>query len=119
MGWDFSFDPQTKDTIPDGRGSIKLTYGAETQVRLQFECEFAAWWGDHRAGVRSFKALGDNPNAIANDRLRALKVLADAGVISNPTAIAERSTEVTGRVKLLTTARDTRTGRTINTGDVR
>lgn len=116
MAWDFAFDPQTKDTIPDGKGGIELTDGADTQIQLQFDCVFAAWWGDPRAGVRSFKVLGDNPITIQAEYLRALQVLVDAGSISNPTAIAERSAEVPGRVKLLTTARDSRTGRIIKTG---
>lgn len=119
MGWDISFSTETKDTVPDGKGSIVLTDGAETQVSLQFLCAFAAWWGDPRAGVRSFKVLGDNPIAIQAEYQRALNVLADAGVISNPTAIAERSTAVPGRVNLLTSARDSRTGRTIKTGATR
>lgn len=113
MAWDFAFSTETKDTIPDGKGGIVLTEGAETQVQLQFDSVFAAWWGDPRAGVRSFKALGDNPIAIQAEYQRALNVLADAGAISNPTALAERSDAVPGRVKLLTTARDSRTGRTI------
>lgn len=116
MAWDFSFSPETKDTIPDGKGGVVLTDGAETQVQLQFDSVFAAWWGDPRAGVRSFKVLGDNPIAIQAEYLRALNVLVDDGAISNPTALAERSTEVTGRVRLLTTSRDSRTGRNIKAG---
>ncbi len=113
MAWDIALDPVTKDTIPDGNGGIVLTEGAETQVQLQFDSVFAAWWGDPRAGVRSFKAIGDNPAAVQAEYLRALRVLESAGVISNPTALAERSVEVPGRIKLLTTSRDSRTGRTI------
>lgn len=119
MAWDFAFDPQTGDTILDGKGGIVTTDGAETQVYLQFKTVFAAWWGDPRAGVRSFKQLGDSPTAIQAEYLRALDALVDAGVISNPTALAERSSEIPGRVKLLTTSRDSRTGRTIKTGDPR
>lgn len=118
MAWDLAFNPQTKDTVPDGKGGIVLTDGAETQVQLQFDCEYAAWWGDPQAGskLRNFKVLGDDPIAIQAEAARALGVLADRGVISNVTATAEHSSVVPGRVLLKTSSRDSRTGRTIKTG---
>ena len=122
MAWDFAFDPKTKDTIPNGNGGIMLTQGADTAIQLQLDCEFAAWWGDPQAGSKfhNLKAFGPTPEIAAQaEAIRALGVLADRGRISNVTAIAERSTEIPGRVKLLTTSRDTRTGRTIKAEPVR
>lgn len=115
MGWDFAFDPKTKDTIPDGKGGVTLTNGADTKVQLQFECELGAWWGDARAGSKLRRLT--EPNAIQAEAMRALNVLASDGDISNPTATATPSPSIPGRVNLLTSSRDSRTGRAIKTGD--
>lgn len=119
MAWDFAFAPETGDTIPDGKGGIVLTQGADTQVYLQLRSTFAAWWGDSQAGTKDFRVIGDNPTAIQAEYTRSLGVLAARGVISNVTATAERAVDVPGRIRLQTTSRDSRTGRTIKTGDVR
>lgn len=121
MAWDFAFSTETKDTISDGKGGIVLTDGAETQIQLQFDCDFAAWWGDGEAGskLRNLKGFGSAPEvAVQAEALRALGVLADRGVIGNVTAVAQRSADIPGRVRLVTTSRDTRTGRTIRTGSL-
>lgn len=120
MAWDFAFSQVTKDTVPDGKGSVVLTNGAETQLQLQFDCDFAAWWGDPKAGskLRNLRLFdGDTSEvAIQAEALRALGVLVDAAVITNATASATPDPNIPGRVRLLTTSRDTRTGRTIKTG---
>lgn len=113
MGWDFKFDPVTKDTISDGNGSISLTDASDTAVMLQLDCDFAAWWGDKDAGslLRNLRAFGAKPEiSVPAEAKRALRVLEDRGVISGVEATAER---VVGRVNLNTLCRDTRTGRTI------
>lgn len=117
MAWDLVFDQLTKDTIPDGSGSIVTTETAETQVMLQFDSEFAAWWGDQQAGSKIGRliALGAGPAAIQAEATRALNVLASRGVIDLVSASAEESAEVRGRIRLQTTCRDA-TGRVLKSG---
>ena len=118
MAWDFALDPVTGDTIPDGKGSIVTTESADTQVMLQFRSKFAAWWGDPTAGSKlaDLRAMDADPVVVQAEATRTLNVLAARGVIDHVTASAEDVPGVPGRVSLLTTCRDTRTGRVIKSG---
>ena len=118
MAWDFSFDPETGDTVSDGKGSIVTTESAETQVMLQLRSKFAAWWGDPTAGSKlaDLRSLDADPVVVQAEAIRTLNVLAARGVIDHVTAAAEESPDVTGRVSLTTTCRDTRTGRVLKSG---
>lgn len=115
MAWDFKFDPITKDTIRDGKGSIELTEAADTMAMHQLELHHAAWWGRRNIGstLHNLRAFGNRPEiSVPAEAKRALGVLEARGRISNIEVAAERSV-TPGRVNLMTRSQDTRTGRTI------
>lgn len=113
--WDLRFDPVTMDLVDDGVGGFEVVTSAATAVMHQMLCHFDEWWGDAEMGSRLHRlelfiaAPGD---LIADECLRALRVLEAAGRITDLTA--EATETAPGRVDVRTSYRDMRSGQPVD-----
>jgi phage gp46-like protein len=115
MPFDYKFDAVTGDLVRDGKGGFVLVETAETAVQEQLRHRYQAWWGAPQRG----SLLGDIRSLVGRDKAqaaqaeaqRALRVLEQAGRISNVQVIAEQQAQ--GRVVVSATFRDTSTGQVV------
>lgn len=116
MAWDYKFNPETHDTIPDGKGSIERTQAADTMVMHQLAIIFAAWWGAPHLGsllARLAQMANASEKAVQAEAVRALGVVEARGRITAIRAEAAFDPTVVGRISLRTEFHDTRIGRKV------
>jgi phage gp46-like protein len=114
MAWDFKFDPVTRDTISDGKGSIVLTDAADTMVMHQYAIHFATWWGGRNIGsnLHDLKRFTGKPEiSVPAEAARAARVIEERGRIANVQVQALRPSP--GRVNLATSFQDVKQGRAV------
>lgn len=114
-GKDFTLDPRTLDLIPSSTGFFEMDETAASAVTYQLTHEKDQWDGDEEAGslLHLAKELGATDEAaqyIAVEGKRALDVLANADLISEPTMAATTDSGVIGRLNAKASFRDNSTG---------
>ena len=116
MATDQKIDPQTRDFVDAPDGSWVEDPTSTTAVLCQLDGEEGLWWGDPTAGSKNKAILrSDLPTApqLVDSTTRALKAMAQAGLISDATVVENKADEsnVLGLGDLFITWRDRATNR--------